>query len=122
MQRTEVNSGQVKSIGYSEAERTLEVEFTSNAVYVYKDVPPGVYEEFMRAESKGRFFGLFVRPCYEYERLHREGCGKYGDCHIPLCSCFCHALTKSSRKVPNPDLEKDLRKSIKQAKKRKAGQ
>jgi len=116
MQRTEVSSGQIRSIGYDEAARTLEVEFTSGGVYVYRDVPPEAYQDFMNADSKGRYFAIFVRANYEYQRLHVEGCGKYLECKVVNCSCFCHAVKKE---IPNPDLAPALRKSIKQLKSKK---
>ena len=119
MQRTEVSSGQIRSIGYDEAARTLEVEFTSGGVYVYRDVPPEAYQDFMNADSKGRYFAIFVRANYEYERLHAEGCGKYLDCKVVNCVCFCHAKKEVKREIPNPNLEKELKASIKAAKAKK---
>jgi hypothetical protein len=121
MERTQIKSSQIASIGWEHSAHdidvgTLEVSFTSGATYSYKNVPYNEYRGFLNAESKGTHFAKFIRPCYEFERVHADGCGKYLECTVANCDCFCHAIKKE---IPNPDLAKDLKKSIKQVRAKK---
>ena len=64
MDRTPVESSQIKSIGYeaiSADNGVLEVEFSTGAIYTYANVPPGLHSAFMEAESKGKFFGKQIK-------------------------------------------------------------
>jgi hypothetical protein len=69
MQRTAVESTTIRSAGYDSAEQILEIEFTSGAVYQYLDVPAAVFDELMRAESKGQFFNREIREDYTALRM-----------------------------------------------------
>jgi len=70
MQRLKVESSQIESIGYQLATNTLEIEFkpTRNkpdqpgSIYQYRNVPPKIYEELMKAESQGSFFIKNIKP------------------------------------------------------------
>lgn len=64
MDRVRVSSSNIRSIGYDEGAQVLEVEFKSGGVYRYSGVPKAVYERFMAAPSKGRFFDSFVKDRY----------------------------------------------------------
>ena len=59
-----VSSSTILSIGYSEAEQELHILFVGNHEYVYRDVPPNLWEEFRKAESIGRFFAQFIKKKY----------------------------------------------------------
>lgn len=61
MERTEVESTNIKSVGYDVDTKTLEVEFLTGAVYQYRDVPPEKYQELLEAESVGKYFYAQVR-------------------------------------------------------------
>jgi len=69
MERTKVSSSNLKSVGYDEVEKELEVEFTSGAVYKYLDVPKNKYTNLMNAESKGKFFTRFIKNSFAFKRL-----------------------------------------------------
>lgn len=69
MQRTEVVSTSVASLGYDAATCTLEVEFRSGAVYQYRRVPYIVARQLASAESIGAFFAKRVRSVYGYDRV-----------------------------------------------------
>jgi hypothetical protein len=60
---TTVESNQVAAIGYDAARKTLQATFTrgTGAVYQYPGVEQAVYEAFMAAESKGKFFGTHIK-------------------------------------------------------------
>jgi hypothetical protein len=67
MQRKEVESSNIASIGYDPP--TLEVEFHHGGVYTYEGVPQEVYENFMAAPSKGRFFAENIKGKYPHQRV-----------------------------------------------------
>jgi KTSC domain len=48
-------SSSIASVGYDSETLTMEVEFTNGNIYQYFDVPQGVYEELITAESAGQF-------------------------------------------------------------------
>ncbi len=64
-----VDSEAVSDIDYIPGARRLRVRFTSGERYAYEDVPPELYERFVTAESKGRFFQAEVRDRFAYRRL-----------------------------------------------------
>jgi hypothetical protein len=61
---TAVESNQVAAIGYDAARKTLQATFTRGPghVYQYPNVEPAVYQAFMAAESKGKYFGEHIKP------------------------------------------------------------
>ena len=70
MYRTQVNSSNIKSIGYDVASGVLEVEFTSGDVYQYYDVPEHLYQEFLHASSLGGFLDdNIVKYHYRYRKV-----------------------------------------------------
>lgn len=71
MRRQAVESSAISSVGYDPRSETLEVEFSSGAVYDYFGVPPGVYRSFLQAPSKGRYVSRRIRDRYPFERRER---------------------------------------------------
>ena len=70
MTRTPVVSTDIASIGYSEADRTLEVEFVrGERVFVYRAVEPDMYKRLMSANSIGAFFREHIRSNYGHEEV-----------------------------------------------------
>ena len=63
-----VQSSVIREIDYDARTATLEVTFRDGDVYAYFLVPWSVYEAFLTAPSKGRFFALCVRPVYGSRR------------------------------------------------------
>jgi hypothetical protein len=61
MERQAVDSSNIRSIGYDPETWTLEVEFTTGAVYQY-ECEPELAQAFLDAESKGKFFAQHIRP------------------------------------------------------------
>lgn len=68
MERIEVRSSNIKSIGYDEANKILEIEFVKGKVYRYANVPMDTYESLMRCDSAGVYFASFIKGKYEYEK------------------------------------------------------
>ncbi len=67
--RTAVNSSSVKSVGYDAAFSTLDIEFSSGAVYRYFAVPAAMHFALLRAESVGAFVSRRIRDVYPFCRL-----------------------------------------------------
>jgi hypothetical protein len=61
MQRTKVTSSNIASIGYDQSEQVLEVEFNSNSVYQYFNVPKSVFDALMKASSHGSYFNSNIK-------------------------------------------------------------
>lgn len=71
MERLPVKSSNIKTIGYDEATKTLEIEFTNSGVYQYKGVPKEIYEGFDKAESIGKYFYANVKSnrTFKFEKV-----------------------------------------------------
>lgn len=69
MQRIAVESSTIADVGYEPATMTLEVGFRNGSVYQYLDVPEAVYQEFMRASSKGKFLHANIKNNYRYVKM-----------------------------------------------------
>ena len=66
MDRENVVSSNILSIGYDSEEETLEVEFMGGKIYQYFGVPEEVKDELLSASSIGSYFYYNVRTDYEY--------------------------------------------------------
>lgn len=69
MERYTVASSNIASVGYDEAMQTLEVEFFNGSIYQYYNVPQHMYDELIRAGSKGQFLNTYIRNAYPYSRI-----------------------------------------------------
>ncbi|MCB0346434.1 MAG: KTSC domain-containing protein [Bdellovibrionales bacterium] len=69
MDRENVASSNIISIGYDEPSQTLEVEFADGAVYQYYNVGQNTFDEFMRAPSKGQFLAYQIKNAFPYSRV-----------------------------------------------------
>lgn len=64
-----VESSSIDAIGYDESARQLHVVFSSSGNrYIYFDVDKFVFQAFLRADSKGRYFNKAVKGIYSYRR------------------------------------------------------
>jgi len=74
MNRVNVTSGNIKSIGYDASTRVLEVEFkpyknadpnSAGRVYPYANVPPHEHANLMAADSIGSYFAANIKGRFE---------------------------------------------------------
>lgn len=79
MERHEVRSHVIKSIGFDPATRTLQVEFVRGAVYNYYCVAPETFHELMHGpggdakHSIGSYFLRVIKPSnYKFKRIEEE--------------------------------------------------
>lgn len=64
-----VDSSNIESVGYDSGNRELHVRFLGNRTYVYSDVPSELFEEMLRAPSKGSFLNRAVKGAYAYREI-----------------------------------------------------
>ncbi len=69
MQRKRVNSSRIRSVGYDEGSRTLEVEMSNGQVFQYSGVYPEVHRRFMAAPNPTAFFDDKIAEEYTAKRV-----------------------------------------------------
>ena len=69
MQRKRINSSKLRSVGYDEQTRTLEVEMSNGQVFQYVGVYPEVYRRFMAAPNPTSFFDDKIADEYTGKRV-----------------------------------------------------
>ena len=69
MERLQVVSSNIRSVGYDPGSSTLEVEFNSGSIYQYLNVAKDEYEGLMSASSKGRYFNTNIKKAYQDVRI-----------------------------------------------------
>ncbi len=57
------------SVAYDAEKRILYLRFQSEDIYRYFEFSNNDYQQFLSAESKGRYFLSNIRNCFRYERL-----------------------------------------------------
>jgi hypothetical protein len=67
-----VDSSVVKAAGYRADAQQLYVQFHSGDIYRYFEFPLQRYEDFLAADSKGRYFSQHIRNRFRYERVRRK--------------------------------------------------
>ena len=70
MDRTQVNSSNIASIGYDSHNHILEVEFHNGSIYHYLNVPASIYDELMEANSHGKYLNSMIKGTYQYQRVN----------------------------------------------------
>ncbi|MBH2766608.1 KTSC domain-containing protein [Serratia marcescens] len=70
MRRQPVVSSRIKSIGYDEKQKTLEIEFFELGIYQYIQVPIITYETFLNVKSKGRFFDGVIKSKFLCRKIN----------------------------------------------------
>lgn len=69
MIREPVNSSNLRSVGYDEEFKILEIEFKQGRIYQYNNVPLTHFMGLMNAASKGRFFAQYIRDRFPTKRV-----------------------------------------------------
>ncbi len=54
---------------YDVAERVLRITFVSGSVYIYKDVPESIFDQFKKVKSKGIFFNNYIKEKFAFEKI-----------------------------------------------------
>ena len=69
MQRINVVSTDIRSVGYDFTTATLEIEFLSGGIYQYFNVPEATYKRLVSYPHPGKYFHRFVQPFYRCTRI-----------------------------------------------------
>ena len=67
MRLEKVESSVISSVAYDN--NTLIIKFVSGGIYAYSGVPFNIYDNFLKAESKGKYFLSDIKDRYNYIRL-----------------------------------------------------
>ena len=60
------------AVAYAPATKTLYLRFRSGEIYGYFDFSGTQYQEFLQAESRGRYFLSHIRGRFHYQRIARS--------------------------------------------------
>jgi hypothetical protein len=71
VERTPVKSRILRSVGYEEKTKILEIEFQNGEVHQFSLVPPKVFADLMRSEEIGKYFSEKVRPKFQSKLVPR---------------------------------------------------
>lgn len=75
MKRQPIKSSSILTAGYewdgAKESGTLEIEFTSTAVYRYLAVPLEAWRAFLATDSKGGYFVARIRDRFKFECVYR---------------------------------------------------
>jgi hypothetical protein len=67
--RQPVKSVILRSVGYDESRKVMEIEFQNNQVYQFSGVPPKVYTGLIHSEEMGKYFSEKVRPKFHSKQV-----------------------------------------------------
>ena len=67
MERKNVSSSNIKSIGYLFG--ILEIEFKNRTIYQYKNIPESIYKNLMSSSSRGTYFSEYIKGNYPYRKI-----------------------------------------------------
>jgi hypothetical protein len=70
-----VESGLFSSAAYRASVRQLDLRFQDGKIYRFFDCPVTVFNEFVTAASKGRYFSQQIRNRFRYELVRRGSSG-----------------------------------------------
>lgn len=73
MKHDDVKSSNIKSVGYDEKEKTLEVIFSNGSHYSYSGVDAEAYKSFVGAESIGKHFSTNIKSKYKFKKVNKDG-------------------------------------------------
>jgi hypothetical protein len=69
LERQPVKSRILRSVGYDDSTKILEIEFHTGLVYQYSGVPPKVYKDLMHSGEIGKYFSEKVRPKFPAKQV-----------------------------------------------------
>lgn len=80
-----VESGLFSSAAYRASAQQLYLRFQDGKIYRFFDCPVTVYNEFVTAASKGRYFSQQIRNRFRYQMLRRGSSGNQHGASPQLC-------------------------------------
>lgn len=65
-----VESTNLEWVAYDEEEQELYIQFKSGGLYIYYKVPKQIFEDLLKAGSKGRYHAVKIKYEYDYKKLN----------------------------------------------------
>ena len=65
----DIDSSCIDAIAFNRPTSTLSIRFNSREVYEYSDVASDTFQDFLDADSKGRFFNQCIKDEYSYNHI-----------------------------------------------------
>lgn len=65
MDMIRVSSSAISAVGYDPATMRMKIQFVDGHTYDYCGVPESVFDELLRASSKGMYFNDHIRDRYQ---------------------------------------------------------
>ncbi|MGZ0713114.1 KTSC domain-containing protein (plasmid) [Coraliomargarita sp. W4R53] len=69
MNREQVSSSSIASVGYDDGSQTLEIEFLTGSIYQYFDVSRAEFETLRSSASSGKYFAANIKESYRFARV-----------------------------------------------------
>lgn len=69
LQRQPVRSRILRSVGYDEVTKILELEFQTGVIYHYLRVPHKIYQNLVKSDEAGKYFTEKIRPQFQAKRV-----------------------------------------------------
>lgn len=69
MERVNINSSNLCSVGYEPKTSLLEVEFHDGRIYQYSDVPKATVKGLMQAPSQGEYFHYYIKDRFQFSKV-----------------------------------------------------
>ncbi|MFA5269071.1 MAG: KTSC domain-containing protein [Methanoregula sp.] len=69
LEKQSVKSRILRTVGYDESTKILEIEFQTGLVYQYSAVPAKVYADLMHSEEIGKYFSEKIRPKFHTKQV-----------------------------------------------------
>jgi hypothetical protein len=65
VERQPVKSRILRSVGYDESIKILEIAFQNGLVYQFTGVPPKIFADLMHSDEIGKYFSEKIRPKFQ---------------------------------------------------------
>lgn len=69
MERQTVKSRILRSVGYDDSIKILEIEFQNGLVYQFLEVPPKIYADLMHSGEIGKYFTDKIRTRFRTKQI-----------------------------------------------------
>ena len=69
MERKDVESSTISTIGYDKSESTLEIEYKNGMIYQHFDVPRKTYKKLMKSSCVDHFLNTSIKNVYPYKSI-----------------------------------------------------
>lgn len=63
-------SKNLRSVGYDEQQKILEIEFNDGGIYQYSGVPSEIHQGLLDASSQGKYFHSHIKNIYPFVKIY----------------------------------------------------